>query len=135
MIDFTINLLTALEVVVALLLIGIILIQQSKSGGGLGAVGGAMTETFLGASAGNVLTKATVILAACFLGITLFLAILTGHREPGRSVVESVNETTAAERQPADVQSGKTGPENTTEAQSKDEGNSPDTDAPSQAVE
>jgi len=88
-VDVIIGLLTFFEVVVALLLIGIILIQQSKAGGGLGAMSGAVTETFLGAGAGNVLQRATVVLASLFLSITLLLAIITGHRRPGRSVVES----------------------------------------------
>lgn len=90
MLGFITALLTILVVITALLLIGIILIQQSKSGGGLGAMGGGMTETVFGASAGNVLTKATVILAAVFLGLTLVLAIITGHRRPVRSVVEGM---------------------------------------------
>jgi preprotein translocase subunit SecG len=90
MIGVTIAVLTVVEVIVAFLLIGVILIQETKSQGGIGLAGGAMTETVLGASAGNVLTKVTVALASLFLGITLVLAILTGHRQPGRSVIEGV---------------------------------------------
>jgi len=71
-------------------LIGIILIQQSKSGGGLTAMGGGMTESVFGASAGNVLTKGTVTLAAVFLAATLALAIITGHRGPRRSVADGL---------------------------------------------
>ncbi len=89
MLTIAIAFLTVIEVIAALLLIGIILIQQSKSGGGLGAMGGGITETVFGASAGNVLTKGTVILTAVFLTTTLLLAILTGHRRPGASVVET----------------------------------------------
>jgi len=87
--DVIISILTVTEVLTALLLIGIILIQQSKSGGGLGAMGGAMTESFFGPASGNVMTKITVYLASIFLGLTLVLAIITGHRKPGRSVVEA----------------------------------------------
>ena len=90
MVDLFIAFLTFVEVIVALLLIGVILIQQSKAGGGLGAMSGAVTETFLGAGAGNVLQRATVVLASLFLSITLLLAIITGHRRPGRSVVETL---------------------------------------------
>ena len=81
---------------IALLLIGIILIQQSKSGGGLGAVGGGVTETVFGAGAGNVLTKATVILAASFLCMTLLLAIITGHQDAAKSVIETLPDESAA---------------------------------------
>ena len=90
MLSFFIGVMTVLEVIMALLLIGIVLIQQTKAGGGLGAMGGGMTETVFGASAGNVLTKATVILAALFLTNTLMLAIITGHSGQGKSLAESL---------------------------------------------
>lgn len=91
MLTLVISLLTFVEVLAAFLLIGIILIQQTKAGGGLGAMAGGATETVFGATAGNVLTKATIILAAIFLGTTLVVAALTGwfHR-PNRSVAEDV---------------------------------------------
>ena len=105
MLNFAVSVLTIIEVLVALLLIGIILIQQSKAGGGLGAVGGGMTEMVLGASAGNVLTKITVILASIFLGLTLLLNIITGHRGPGKSVIEDLPPAALTEQatQPAAV--------------------------------
>ncbi|MCK5803140.1 MAG: preprotein translocase subunit SecG [Lentisphaeria bacterium] len=83
---YLLHFLTFLEVVTALLLIGIILIQQSKTGGGLGAVGGGMTETVFGAGAGNVLTKGTVWLATLFFCLTLLVAVITGRGDLGGSV-------------------------------------------------
>ncbi len=85
-------LLFTIEVVCSLLLIGIILIQKAK-GGGLGlAFGGGSTDSLFGSRAGNVLTKATVILAIVFMANTVALAILFArthdatlmdtHREP-----------------------------------------------------
>jgi len=68
----------ALVVVVALLLIGLILIQPSKSGG-LGATFGGIGESVFGGQAGSHLTKATVILTAVFFVFTLLLATLIGH--------------------------------------------------------
>ncbi|MDT8389166.1 MAG: preprotein translocase subunit SecG [Lentisphaeria bacterium] len=68
-----------LEVLVSVMLIGIVLIQQSKSQGGLGALAGGQTESVFGAATGNVITKATVTLAAVFLANTLVLAILTSQ--------------------------------------------------------
>lgn len=68
----------ALVVVVALLLIGLILIQPSKSGG-LGATFGGVGESVFGGQAGSHLTKATVILTAVFFIFTLLLATLIGH--------------------------------------------------------
>lgn len=109
MIDIIIAVLTVFEALIALLLIGIILIQQSKAGGGLGAMGGGMTETVFGASAGNVLTKATVVLASIFLGITLLLTVITGYRRPARSVVDIVPEE-AVTRAPAASESASESP-------------------------
>ena len=67
----------AMIVVVALLLIGLIMIQPSKSGG-MGAAFGGIGEAF-GGKAGSHLTKTTVILTAIFFVIALALAALIGH--------------------------------------------------------
>ena len=68
----------ALVVVVSLLLIGLILIQPSKSGG-MGAAFGGIGESMFGGKAGSHLTKATVWLTAIFMVLALILAILIGH--------------------------------------------------------
>jgi preprotein translocase subunit SecG len=74
-------------VVIALLLIGLVLIQQSKGGGFGGAFGG-LGESVFGAHAGSHLTKLTVILTASFFILTLILAVIVGHRGKERSVAE-----------------------------------------------
>ena len=76
------NLLILVLVVVCLMLIGLVLIQKSKSGGGLGSIGGGggMTESLFGSRAGNVLTKATVILTIIFLSDALILAVMNSTR-------------------------------------------------------
>jgi len=88
--NVVIGILTGVEVIVAILLIGIILLQPSKSGGGLGSVGGGVTEQVFGATAGSVLTKITVWLSAIFMAITLVLVVLGSHRQSAatKSVVE-----------------------------------------------
>lgn len=68
----------ALVVILSLLLIGIILVQPSKSGG-MGAAFGGVGESVFGAQASSHLTKATVILTAVFFVLTLVLAALIGH--------------------------------------------------------
>lgn len=65
-------------VLVALLLIGLILIQHSK--GGLGSTFGGVGEAVFGARAGNHLTKMTVILTTLFFVLILMLAVIAGHR-------------------------------------------------------
>lgn len=67
-------------VLVALMLIGLILIQQSK-GGGFGSAFGGAGESVFGAHAASHLTKFTVILTTIFFLFTLALAIITGHSE------------------------------------------------------
>ena len=68
----------ALVVVVSLLLIGIILIRPSKSGG-MGAAFGGVGESVFGGQAGSHLTRATVVMTAVFFLLTLVLASLIGH--------------------------------------------------------
>ena len=75
----------ALVVVVSLLLIGLILIQPSKSGG-MGAAFGGIGESMFGGKAGSHLTKATVWLTAIFMVLALI-----GHgarMESGNAGVE-----------------------------------------------
>ena len=68
----------ALVVVLALLLIGIVLIQPAKSGG-MGAAFGGIGESVFGAKAGSHLTKATVIMTSLFFAMALALAALIGR--------------------------------------------------------
>ncbi len=97
MLSFFISFLMFMEVTTSLLLIIVILMQRSKSGGGLGALGGGATEEVFGSSAGNVLTKTTVVLSIFFMINTLTLAVLQGNaiRDRDVSVVESVQDVPA----------------------------------------
>ena len=72
------GLLIVVEVLVSILLTLVILVQPSKSGGGLGGAlgGGGMSEQLFGARTGNVLTKATIVLAAVFFANTATLAVI-----------------------------------------------------------
>jgi preprotein translocase subunit SecG len=74
--NILINLLIVVEIIVSLLLILVILVQPSKSGGLGGALGGGMGEQLFGARTGNVMTKATIVLASVFLANTLLLTVL-----------------------------------------------------------
>ena len=104
----------ALVVVVALLLIGIVLIQPAKSGG-MGASFGGIGESVFGGKAGSHLTKATVVMTTLFFVLTLLLAALIGrgHWKSGgsgaavrRTLTESAPAKVkdAAVSQPAPVQ-------------------------------
>lgn len=69
-------LLIVVEIFTCLLLIGVILLQKTKSEGLGLAFGSGMGETLFGSRAGNVLTKITVILGLVFLVNTAFLGML-----------------------------------------------------------
>jgi preprotein translocase subunit SecG len=77
-----------LVIIVALMLIGLVLIQQSK-GGGFGGSFAGVGESVFGAHAGSHLTKLTVILTTCFFVLTLLLTVIIGHRSRGMSVAEA----------------------------------------------
>ena len=65
--------------IVALLLIVLILIQPSKSGG-MGAAFGGIGESVFGGKAGSHLTKTTVIMTTIFFIVALGLAAVIGHK-------------------------------------------------------
>jgi preprotein translocase subunit SecG len=81
-------------VVIALLLIGLILIQQSK-GGGFGSAFSGLSESVFGARAGSHLTKLTVILTSLFFFLTLILAVVTGHSIRDESAIEIASDLNA----------------------------------------
>ena len=79
---------TVLYVLICFLLLLVVLLQRGK-GGGMAAFGGGGTETAFGARAGaTLLTRATTILAALFMVISLVLGIM--WRTGGGSVVSGV---------------------------------------------
>ena len=75
-----VTLLTILDTLVAILIIALVLVQQSKKGGGLGTTfGGGGSDSLFGAHASSHLSKLTAIFATVFIVVTLSLAIITGH--------------------------------------------------------
>ena len=87
-----------IEILSALLLIILVLMQKSKSQGMGLAFGGAMGESLFGAQMGNVLTKATVILAVVFLVNTTILAMI-GPSEGRQSAAALIPESSAPAQQ------------------------------------
>jgi len=74
------TILTVFDVLVAILIIALVLVQQSKKGGGLGTTfGGGGSDSLFGAHASTHLSKLTVVFAAIFLVVTLALAIISGR--------------------------------------------------------
>jgi len=72
--------LIAVEILSAVLLVAVILLQKPRGGGVGVAFGAGFGEAIFGPRMGNVLTRATMILAAVFLLNTLLLANLYSGR-------------------------------------------------------
>jgi preprotein translocase subunit SecG len=74
----------------AFALVVVVLLQKSE-GGALGIGGGTMGGLVSARGSGNLLTKATGIIAACFISTSLILAILAGNTGsgPARSIVDN----------------------------------------------
>ena len=83
--------------VVALMIIGLILIQPSKGGGGLGGSFGGGGDSVFGAQTSGHLSKLTVILVSIFFLLVLTLAIVGGRKESTDSLIdEQLSETSEA---------------------------------------
>ncbi|MCL2759552.1 MAG: preprotein translocase subunit SecG [Treponema sp.] len=84
-------------VINAVLLVLLVLIQNDE-GGGLGGIFAGGANTAFGSRSGNILTRATTVLGALFLIISLGLALLS--RTPGgdldREIIrETIGETSS----------------------------------------
>jgi preprotein translocase subunit SecG len=83
--NLLINLLLAVYVLVALLMVLVILMQRPKSEGLGAAFGGGVTENIFGAQTTNVLVKFTAWLAGIFFALTFALSILYAHKSTADS--------------------------------------------------
>lgn len=85
------NVILIIQFILALVLIGIVLLQRSE-GGGLGIGGGGVMT---GRQAATALGKVTWIVAVAFLSVSLVLTIFTAREQAGDSVIERLGETPA----------------------------------------
>ena len=84
------NFILILNIILAILLIGIILLQRSE-GGALGL--GISQDNFISSrSASSFLTKTTAILAALFIITSISLTIISKEEISSKSVLEKVEE-------------------------------------------
>ena len=84
------NLILILNIILAIILVIIILLQKSE-GGALGI--GASQESFISSrSAGNLLTKATAIIATLFIITSISLTIIAQKGVSTSSVLDKVEE-------------------------------------------
>ena len=84
------NFVLILNIILAILLIGSVLLQKSE-GGALGL--GASQESFISSrSAGSFLTKSTAIIATLFIVTSISLTIMSKENLPTKSVLETNEE-------------------------------------------
>ena len=80
-------LLLVIHILVAISLVGVILLQKSE-GGALGIGGGGMSGFMTGRSTANLLSRATAILAALFMSMSVLLVVLRNRERAPPSIVE-----------------------------------------------
>lgn len=86
--------LLVIHVIVAISMIVVILLQRSEGGalgslgGGGGGGGGGLGGLMSGRQSANLLTRITTILAACFMGMSMLLAILASRGVEPTSILD-----------------------------------------------
>ncbi len=100
------TILITLYVVICVALVVVILLQSGKGSGLSGIFGsGGGGQTIFGARAGDVMTKTTTILAICFMGFSLVLALISARDDTLVREIEAVGlEMPRTEAEPAAVE-------------------------------
>ena len=84
------NIIMLFNIILAVLLVGLILLQKSE-GGALGL--GVSQDSFISSrSAGGFLTKATAVIATLFIITSISLTIMSKEEFSGSSVLEKIEE-------------------------------------------
>ncbi len=89
------NVVLTIHLILALLLIGVVLLQRSE-GGGLG-MGGGSSGTMSARGAATAMTKLTWIFAAAFIVTSITLTVLATRGGQGSSVVDTATGAPATE--------------------------------------
>jgi len=93
------NVILTVHLILALLLIGVVLLQRSE-GGGLG-MGGGGSGVMSGRQAANALSKLTWIFAAAFIATSVTLTVLAARDASSGSVVDQFNSSSQGADAPA----------------------------------
>jgi preprotein translocase subunit SecG len=78
-VNYLINLLNAVIILISFVLICIILIQRGRGGGLAGAFGGVGGSSAFGTKAGDVFTRVTVGVAVAWILLSMLLVVLTNR--------------------------------------------------------
>ncbi len=78
-----------IHLIIAVALVGIILVQRSEGGGlGIGGGQGGMGSFASAAGTASFLTRATAILATCFIGTSLTLTMMSHAKIETKSILD-----------------------------------------------
>jgi preprotein translocase subunit SecG len=100
------NVVLTIHLILALLLIGVVLLQRSEGGGlGMGGGGGAVSAR----GVATALTKLTWIFATCFIITSITLTILATRGSGGGSVVDAAGDAAGVEAPATDSTGGLSG--------------------------
>lgn len=90
--------LLVVQVLLAIALVGMVLLQRSDSDGfGLGSGGG--SNLLSGRASANLMTRTTAIIAALFILNSLALSVIAAHGRPA-SIIDTINAQQADETKP-----------------------------------
>ena len=95
------NVILAIHLILALLLIGVVLLQRSE-GGGLGMGGGGGGGAVSGRAAATALGKITWVFAGLFIATSITLTILAAADSASNSVIDQIGGTAPTELPAAD---------------------------------
>jgi len=107
------NVLLIIQILVALGIIGLVLIQHGKGADAGAAFGGGASGTVFGSKgSGNFLTKLTTGLAVVFFSNSLMLAWLVAHPNgaAGESIIPTAVTAPATDAAPVDIPTGSAAP-------------------------
>jgi preprotein translocase subunit SecG len=87
-----------IHLIIVLALIGVVLLQRSEGGMGLGG-GGGVSGFMTGRGQANALTRATAVLAGLFFVTSLMLTVMASYGRAPRSIFEGVTPSAPAGQQ------------------------------------
>jgi len=94
------------HLIIVLALIGVVLLQRSEGGMGLGGGGGGVSGFMTGRGQANALTRATAILAGLFFLTSIALTVMATTGRGPRSILDNAAPAPAGQQAPAAPQGG-----------------------------
>lgn len=80
-----------IHLLIAIALVGVIMVQRSEGGGlGIGGGGGGLGGLMTSRGSANLLTRATGVLAGCFMFTSITLAMISGGHTRQQSIIDTL---------------------------------------------